>query len=277
MLPVPKVEVLHALPDQYRRDVSDKDRPANERRDRKRRSVMEVAIICQKILAAGLGLTLTFLGIYTLYPLSSSVIVLPRSMLKLYAAFFGLTLTMIEGKAFLPDHNGLRQWFYFEFHFLSTARGRGFYYLLIASMALSLSETHPLYLICGVFMAIIALINIIAGWIQRPSGHRHYRRMENQFQTFTRAQECNDFPHRHHHHPHRYYYGQSQPSLSKNMDHSGQAPIYFNNELSRSAVPPELSRLQYDNPIEGREACDTLPSYMASYTDPLRINKQLYS
>lgn len=122
------------------------------------------AIFILKVAGALSGALLAFTGIYSLYPLSETIRNLPTFTLKWYCTFFGLTILLIEGKSILPPHHSLRQWFYTEFHFLATARGKSFYYLLIACLTLALCSSSYLFLICGSIVLFLACVTFVASF-----------------------------------------------------------------------------------------------------------------
>eukprot|EP01057_Protomagalhaensia_wolfi_P002928 Protomagalhaensia_wolfi_Nauph_80__2927@NODE_3004_length_920_cov_69_236095_g2352_i0_p1_GENE_NODE_3004_length_920_cov_69_236095_g2352_i0NODE_3004_length_920_cov_69_236095_g2352_i0_p1_ORF_typecomplete_len272_score40_20COPI_assoc/PF08507_10/9_1e18TMEM72/PF16054_5/1_7e03TMEM72/PF16054_5/0_0042PepSY_TM/PF03929_16/13PepSY_TM/PF03929_16/36_NODE_3004_length_920_cov_69_236095_g2352_i044859 len=121
---------------------------------------LDIPIVIVRSLVALSGLLLVFTGIYSLYPILRSVRNVPLLMLKFYVIFFGLTILLLEGKGFLPEHNGLRKWFYTEFHFLHSIRGKGFYYLLVGTLSLSLLSENVAFLISGALIALLGLVDL---------------------------------------------------------------------------------------------------------------------
>eukprot|EP01054_Gregarina_sp_Poly1_P000024 Gregarina_sp_Poly_1__23@NODE_1004_length_5397_cov_173_232270_g704_i0_p3_GENE_NODE_1004_length_5397_cov_173_232270_g704_i0NODE_1004_length_5397_cov_173_232270_g704_i0_p3_ORF_typecomplete_len277_score24_02COPI_assoc/PF08507_10/1_2e16Ilm1/PF10311_9/20Ilm1/PF10311_9/3_5UPF0242/PF06785_11/1_1e03UPF0242/PF06785_11/0_23MukE/PF04288_13/0_21TMEM72/PF16054_5/1_7e02TMEM72/PF16054_5/0_51DUF2371/PF10177_9/6_6e02DUF2371/PF10177_9/7e03DUF2371/PF10177_9/1_6_NODE_1004_length_5397_cov_173_232270_g704_i030203850 len=227
----------------------------------------DIPLLIVRSLVAVAGVLLVFTGIYSLYPISTTITNIPVCALKFYAAFFGLTILLLEGKGALPEHSGLRKWFYTEFHFLHSIRGKGFYYLLVGMLSLALLSENLAFLICGIVISLMGVLDLILSIFTKRQLKERGLALED-LQTTTKVLST---------------------SRSKSKRHE---------PLTQSAVASEVQRLIMDaqppyaqepydpvvsyDPVElrtpgagqhfGTPANNQLPEFeMTSYSDPLKI------
>lgn len=285
MITVPNVTVYnHPTPDPFAAPIHD----PQERKTRYKRKELSDNILrpsqpdaiqfimtIVKAFVAVTGTTLTFMGIYSLYPIKSCFSSMSLTVMKLYCALFGLSVTLIEGKAILPDHSQVREWFYSEFHFLATPRGRGLYYLLVGTIALALSESHVIYLCCGLSMTLFALVNIIASFTMSTGP---YKIVKQDFKTITQspAYSHNKKQHGHHHHHHKIKMHGNEGTKG-GTEFTQKIPPYNEVKNSFQRTSPENNHFLVDTrPYDLIDNLDNKPDVMdtkyamASYTAPLK-------
>lgn len=118
-----------------------------------------------------IGLMLIFDGIYTLYPLSESLLSLPLTILKVYITIFGVFIALIEGKNFLPEHSQVRRLFYTQFNFLTTYRGKGLFYCFVASLALFLGHSRTIFVFPGLALLKLGLSCFFVSFFNVPASN----------------------------------------------------------------------------------------------------------
>lgn len=226
---------------------------------------LETPLLIIRSLAAGIGILLVFTGIYSLYPLSSSVTNVPLCALKLYVSFFGLTILLLEGKGVLPEHNGLRKWFYTEFHFLHHLRGKGFYYLLIGTLTLSLLSENTSFLVCGSVISLLGVLDLLLAAVPKHQLRERGVPIEA-LQTTTKTSAHSKKSRRHKTVP-------LTPSAvgdeaQRLLEEAELEPHEYMETSSTQNIHEDLYVRHY-GPIS---AANPLPNFdMTSYTDPLKL------
>lgn len=120
-------------------------------------SLMDTILSGARLIIALIGCLLAVSGIYTIYPLTESMKTLSVTSMKISMVFFGATVLLLEGKNCLPEHHDLRKWFYREFRFLQSLRGRGFYYVFVGMLSCGLSVEHAIFFCCGFLIAVMGI------------------------------------------------------------------------------------------------------------------------
>eukprot|EP01056_Protomagalhaensia_sp_Gyna25_P003015 Protomagalhaensia_sp_Gyna_25__3014@NODE_2781_length_892_cov_84_943728_g2321_i0_p1_GENE_NODE_2781_length_892_cov_84_943728_g2321_i0NODE_2781_length_892_cov_84_943728_g2321_i0_p1_ORF_typecomplete_len288_score32_89COPI_assoc/PF08507_10/4_8e17TMEM72/PF16054_5/1_5e03TMEM72/PF16054_5/0_00061PepSY_TM/PF03929_16/17PepSY_TM/PF03929_16/24_NODE_2781_length_892_cov_84_943728_g2321_i029844 len=221
---------------------------------------LDIPIMIVRSLVALSGLLLVFTGIYSLYPILRSVRNVPLLMLKFYVIFFGLTILLLEGKSFLPEHNSLRKWFYTEFHFLHNIRGKGFYYLLVGTLSLSLLSENVAFLISGALIALLGLVDLALSFFTKRQLKQRGLTMED-LQTTTQVRSTRRNK-------------KSGPIVESVIRRSTENDHLLVNEPPSAGFPFEP--FDATDQRHGHYANTTtevpLPSFeMTSYSDPLKI------
>lgn len=249
-----------------------------------------------KLVIATCGLLVGLFAFYSLTPLSEIWINVPTSMQKIYLIFFGLSITILEGKSMLPEHSKFRNWLYTEFHFLSSPRGKGLYYLFISSLIFSISAHTAVMLSLACFVSIFGVINILVSFL----AGRFLRRQglgPKQFQTSTASPQQSYRPHHHHHQSSKRSRqgvaevnpatGSGQGIAVRYIGDSGEPrPEDLAHLLPRYHHQQDFSLNAYNMPGTPafKDSFESLPSFtrnlgdltletqdMYSYTDPLRM------
>eukprot|EP01053_Blabericola_migrator_P008413 Blabericola_migrator_1__8412@NODE_4382_length_1189_cov_22_270053_g2711_i0_p1_GENE_NODE_4382_length_1189_cov_22_270053_g2711_i0NODE_4382_length_1189_cov_22_270053_g2711_i0_p1_ORF_typecomplete_len284_score32_08COPI_assoc/PF08507_10/6_6e21TMEM72/PF16054_5/0_041Shisa/PF13908_6/1_3e03Shisa/PF13908_6/0_42DUF3185/PF11381_8/3_5e03DUF3185/PF11381_8/0_19DUF2371/PF10177_9/1_1e02DUF2371/PF10177_9/1_2Myelin_PLP/PF01275_19/3_2Myelin_PLP/PF01275_19/19_NODE_4382_length_1189_cov_22_270053_g2711_i02531104 len=234
---------------------------------------LDVFILIVRSLVAVCGCLLMFIGIYSLYPITDNILNLPILTMKLYVVFFGLTILLLEGKNILPsNHINIRKWFYTEFHFLHSIKGKGFYYIFIGSLSLSLTAQHLIFLIAGIIIAVMGILNLTLSCFSKRQLQENYGLSLQDLQTTTKVRGGSTKKHHHHHRQHQGL-NTSQEQVAAETEKllvAGEAYQANNDFGLYSVYPIDSTRERQDHAAMTSEV--PLPDFdMTSYSDPLKL------